>query len=171
VTVRILEKDGDENHDEAIIILARLRNKLGLDELLKEIPRIMRKVEDWQKDQIVQILGDSGDERAVGPLLALEGYPRIRSAAFRALDRMGYRHDADSLIHELSNHEKDERSAAARTLGSLGDVRAVDPLIWRSVTSTATSRPTLQEHWLRWATCGLSNRWCACPKESENRRV
>jgi HEAT repeat protein len=133
--IRIVEKDRDERPftDEPVIALARMGNKRGLDELLNVFPEIMDGGDgvDWQKFQAVQILGDSGDKRAVGPLLAVasNGWWKVRPAVFLALGRLGDPQGADLLMSALGSYREGEREAAAQALGQLRDARAVDPLI------------------------------------------
>jgi HEAT repeat protein len=128
--LRILEREESEQRDEAVLVLARSGNRRGLEELLRVLPRIMGKGgrDDWQKFQAVQILGDSGDERAVGPLLALSWW-KIMPAVFRALGRLGDARCVDALARGLASDREKGRLAAAMALGRLGDERAVDPLI------------------------------------------
>jgi len=131
--ILIVEKDGHEKRDQAVITLARLGNKHGLDELLKAFPRIMDK---WQHDseklESVEILGDSGDERAVAPLVAYASKAEsdeVLPTVFDALGRLGDPRGADALIRGLGSKHGGEVSAAALALNRLGDSRGADALI------------------------------------------
>jgi HEAT repeat protein len=75
-------------------------------------------------------LGELGDVRAVGPLIAAlkDEDSRTHKAAAKALGEIGDP-AIERLIAALEDKDPPTREAAARALGELGDARAVDPLI------------------------------------------
>lgn len=82
------------------------------------------------KNEIVELLGDLGDVKAVEPLVAVllkdrNGYTRAYAAY--ALGRIGDAGAVDALLSVLN--DPDVRLSAISALGRIGDVRAVEPLI------------------------------------------
>jgi len=109
--------------------------------------------EGWVKGDNADFgrLGESGDARAVEPLIEALGYHGIRGPACEALGKLGDARAVEPLIEALGNAEDSERRAAAEALrrlgqpvwhglvkgdnrdftrlGESGDARAVKPLI------------------------------------------
>ena len=75
-------------------------------------------------------LGDSGDARAVEPLIrALRDEEKdARSKAAAALGRLGDGRAVEPLIQALKDEDELVRNVAATYLGTIGDTRALEPL-------------------------------------------
>jgi len=94
---------------------------------LKRLDSGLRQV----RQAAAQSLGQSGDPRAVEPLIHALGDRdnNVRQAAAQALRQLGNARTVDPLIRALENWSMDVRQEAAQVLGQLGDTRAVGPLI------------------------------------------
>jgi HEAT repeat protein len=79
----------------------------------------------------IELIGNSGDERAVEPLMPFIGSdePGIRRAAIRALGRLKSPKAVARILEVLKDDESTAREEAVIALGEIGDPRAVDPLI------------------------------------------
>jgi hypothetical protein len=79
----------------------------------------------------IRLLGDTGDFRAVEPLIHLLGEvnPNIRGAVVAALGNLGDLRAVQPLIKVLENDVMGARLTAIEALGDLGDPRAIEPLI------------------------------------------
>jgi HEAT repeat protein len=79
----------------------------------------------------VEILGKIGDERA---LETLHGYidgsgdAKLQQVSLRAIGEIGSEESTQPVANRLDAENPDVRSAAARSLGLLGDTRAIEPL-------------------------------------------
>jgi HEAT repeat protein len=92
------------------------------------------------KPLAADLLGYSGDVRAVDPLLlALDGVDwKLRIAAAGALGKMGDARALEPLLRALQQGDDEFlRRAAATALGGLGDMRALEPLRGILVTPAA----------------------------------
>lgn len=76
-------------------------------------------------------LGETGDERAVHPLIdALKDENKhVRKVAAEALGKIGDKQAVEPLIAALKDKEGHVRETATSALGKIGDLRAVEPLI------------------------------------------
>ena len=121
--------------------VSRLAARKDLDGLIKAL--------QYQKDAAIpaasaSALGELGDPRAVGPLLAMLHDKRSPAAvaaivgalgkirdprAVEALGELGDPRSVEPLIGALHDGSASVRRAAAKALGRIGDPRSVDPLI------------------------------------------
>ncbi|WP_459192384.1 HEAT repeat domain-containing protein [Halosimplex sp. J119] len=79
----------------------------------------------------VEILGKIGDERATETLhdfIDGDGDPALQKVTLRALGEIGSEESAQPVANRLDADNYEIRSAAARSLGLLGDTRAIEPL-------------------------------------------
>jgi HEAT repeat protein len=133
--LRIAETD--RNHrpfmDQPVIALAATGSKRGFELLLQLFPELQSKGVNFMGElcKVIEIFGDSGDERASEPLIASAGscWAKVRHSAVRALGRLRNPRNFEFVANWLTSGEDDMRSAAAVALGDLGDPRAVDPLV------------------------------------------
>jgi len=120
----------DENSDvrsAAAKALGKIRDPRAVNPL---ITALKDKNSDYVQQIAAESLGKIGDARAVDPLLATfkgRGFSH-RYAVERALIMIGSC-GVNSLILALEGKEKKVREVAAKALGLIGDIRAVDPLI------------------------------------------
>ncbi len=90
-----------------------------------------RRLDDGRETDF-QRLGESGDPRAVKPLIRAlgDGDYFVGPSAAKALGQLGDPRAIDSLIPQQRPDERvNTRRSAAEALGELGDPRALDPLI------------------------------------------
>jgi len=82
------------------------------------------------RQSVIELLGKQGDSRAVKPLLAMLRDPDngVRDAVVLALGRLGAP-AVEPLIDLVGKGRELERIGAARALGALKDVRALDTLV------------------------------------------
>ena len=105
------------------------------DEQLKQWIASVRDISAESAQVAAKRLGDSGDRRAVEPLLAVvrnvDGYfhSGVRAAAAEALARLGDRSAVDALIGAIGDPMAEASAEAVRALATLGDARAVGPLL------------------------------------------
>ncbi len=79
----------------------------------------------------VTILGKIGDERALDTILEYvdaDSDRRLQSVTLRALGEIGSEEATQAVANKLVSESETVRSQAARTLGLIGDARAVEPL-------------------------------------------
>ncbi len=90
---------------------------------------------------LVRSLGDSGDPRAVEPLLAalVDRDGEVREAAASALGRLGDKRAVEPLLAALSDESQGVREAAAWALGAMGAEQAEEPLLAQLEQSDGTS--------------------------------
>jgi HEAT repeat protein len=85
-----------------------------------------------KRDQdAIEILGKIGDEEAVDTLVEYvgeEGNPNLQKVTMKALGEIGSRETTQAVADNLVADDEEIRSHAARTLGLLGDTRAIEPL-------------------------------------------
>jgi HEAT repeat protein len=116
----------DKHYQDAAAILARVRDKRGIDVLIEQI----RACHDSEKIQYAGILGASGDERSIEVLRDLGGrHYTVHLAAISALGNLGNPLATPKLIEHLDDFREKYRLEAVIALGRIGDIRAVDPLI------------------------------------------
>jgi HEAT repeat protein len=88
---------------------------------------------DWEtRLQAAFMLGESGDVRAVDPLigvLAHDADPDVRNVAAEALGKLGDVRALEPLLEALDRFDLRLHPGPIAALGQLGDERAVDPLI------------------------------------------
>ncbi len=88
--------------------------------------------DDKMRHAAAEMLGECGDARCVGPLVALLRQGRFayqRGVAARSLGNLAAADAVPALIEALHDAVYYTRSGAARALGQIGDARAVVPLI------------------------------------------
>jgi len=87
-------------------------------------------LEDWDfRQAVTKTLGEIGDARAVGPILDIwERQSRVFGVSTEAYINIG-EPAVPELILALKDKSPFARSHAAKALGEIGDVRAVEPLI------------------------------------------
>ncbi|WP_415381130.1 HEAT repeat domain-containing protein [Halosimplex sp. TS25] len=79
----------------------------------------------------VEILGKIGDERATETLhdfIDGDGDPALQKVTLRALGEIGSEDSVQPVANRLDADSYEVRSAAARSLGLIGDTRAIEPL-------------------------------------------
>jgi HEAT repeat protein len=79
----------------------------------------------------IEILGKIGDERATETLhdfIDGDGDPAVQKATLRSLGEIASEESTQPVANRLDADNYEVRSAAARSLGLLGDTRAIDPL-------------------------------------------
>ncbi|MUV90969.1 HEAT repeat domain-containing protein [Halapricum sp. CBA1109] len=103
-----LKRIGPPEAFDAVLPLAEKRNKLA-----------------------IEVLGKIGKDEAVEPLVDFidgEGDAALQITTLRALGAIGSEEATQAVGNRLAAENEDVRSAAARSLGRIGDTRAVDPL-------------------------------------------
>ena len=87
--------------------------------------------DDSERSKAVIALGQSGDQRAVEPLIALLKHenPRVRWGAIQALWRLKNLRSLAPLCSALKDEDDYVRRAASYALGQLGDRQAIEPLL------------------------------------------
>ena len=114
-----------------------IASKFGVGD---EVSILISALEDEDRDtqrSAAKALGEIGDVRAVGPLIAAllkqekEAWVgvMVRSSAAEALGKIGDARAVEPLIHALKDEDDGVRREAAEALGEIGDVRAVESLI------------------------------------------
>mgnify|MGYP000238814830 FL=1 len=79
--------------------------------------------------QAIRVLGKIGDDRAVETLVDfLDGDPALQRVTLRALGEIGSHEATQAVANCLDDDTDSVRSSAARSLGLIGDTRAIDPL-------------------------------------------
>ena len=79
--------------------------------------------------QAIRVLGKIGDDRAVETLVDfLDGDPALQRVTLRALGEIGSTEATQAVANCLADDNDSVRSSAARSLGLLGDTRAIEPL-------------------------------------------
>ncbi|RKY41050.1 MAG: hypothetical protein DRP85_07295, partial [Candidatus Makaraimicrobium thalassicum] len=81
---------------------------------------------------VLDILGEMGDARAVGPItkvLLNDGVDIYRREAAVALGNIGDKRAVEALIEALKDENDEVRRYAARALGKISDERAAEPLV------------------------------------------
>ena len=105
------------------------------------VPRLIEALGDENDDvcsHAIRALGQIGDSRATGPLVAFLKEPRVGpfgrtgvgvDETIDALGRIGDPEGVDMLIRMLESRPEDYRAQAAKALGMSGDPRAIKPLV------------------------------------------
>ena len=144
--VEALKKFGNEPLDPLIIVLNG-KNSYG-------------------KKQVLEILGEIGDPRAVKPIInsLKDSDSDTRNAAINALTKIGDP-SVEPLIETLEDEDPKVRFLAAWALGEIGDFQAVEPLISslkdrkifvRKISAQSLEKITSQtfginhDEWLNW---------------------
>ncbi len=93
----------------------------------------LRSTAPFKRYQSSRALGQTGDRRAVVPLISRlsDGEWFVRSAAAEALGQIGDARALDGLVCALRDGDASVRAAAARALRQLGHPGAVGPLVHR----------------------------------------
>jgi HEAT repeat protein len=132
-------KDKDK---EVRRVAAQSLGEIGNTRAVKPLITTLKDPDKEVRRAAAQSLGKIGDARAVEPLIAalkdkdtnplwaeLEGKrTSVRLLAARALSRIGTP-AVEALIVALKDNDSDVRILAAKTLGEIGDARAVQPLL------------------------------------------
>lgn len=121
----LLEKMGDSDFIERHCIesLLRMGNEAGLDALTQRANR--------RNELAVEAIGKIGSEDGIGAVeghAESEGNPSLQSVALKALGAIGSEETTETVAQQLVVDDAGVRSQAARSLGMIGDTRAIDPL-------------------------------------------
>ena len=101
----------------------------------EDAPGLLKALEyqkHWRvRRDAAEALGQIGDARAVGPLIAAlrDDISSVRQAAAEALGQIGDTSAVEPLIAALRDASLGVRRAAADALGQIGDRRALEPLV------------------------------------------
>jgi HEAT repeat protein len=104
---------------------------LGNGRAVEHLIATLNGVDGLIRWRAAEVLGESGDTRAVEPLITALGDTKklyIRQEAISALGKLGDARAVEPLITALSDTDSSVRRSAAEVLGKLGDVRAVPAL-------------------------------------------
>lgn len=92
----------------------------------------IQNADEQVRSDATMALGQSGDKRAVEPLIELLKHhhdPNVRWSVIQALWRLGDQQALKPLLAALKDKDSYVRRAAAYALGQLGDQRAIQPLL------------------------------------------
>lgn len=102
------------------------------------VPLLAKKQADFNEvSEVIDALGEIGDQRAIGPILAIlagrsdESDRETKWHAAHALGQLGDLSAIAPLIRTLQDPDLTVRAAVAHALAELGDWRAVQPLVDR----------------------------------------
>jgi len=101
--------------------------RLGAEEALDE----MRQRAQRRDEDAIEIMGTIGSEEPVETLLEYAGEesdPGLQKVSLKALGEIGSEEATQTVADQLAVENDSVRSRAARTLGLIGDTRAIDPL-------------------------------------------
>jgi HEAT repeat protein len=79
----------------------------------------------------IEVLGKIGSEKAVDSILSYvdnDSNPQLQFVTLRALGEIGSSLATQSIANKLTSENEQIRSSAARSLGMIGDTRAIGPL-------------------------------------------
>lgn len=121
----LLEKMGDSDFIQRHCVesLLRMGDPAGLDELTGLANR--------RNELAVEAIGKIGDDDgipAVKKHAESDGNPSLQTVALKALGAIGSEETTESVAQQLVVDDASVRSQAARSLGLIGDTRAIDPL-------------------------------------------
>jgi HEAT repeat protein len=141
------KKDWKKVPQKAAEALGRIRDPRAVEQLIAAL----KDEEIGVREAAAKALGEISDPRAVEPLIAALRDKEVREAAAKALDKLGWQPDKSEAgatywivkrqwdrcveigipaVEPLIKVLKDDRDvAAAKALGEISDVRAVEPLI------------------------------------------
>lgn len=131
--IPFLAHDAESVRASVVLALAKIRGKGVVSQLL---PLLKQEQSPVVRLAIIEALGACGDRTALEPLVAIKQDPgeddKIKIGATFAIDRVtgGEQPAVDQLVEYLIDSKHPHtRIEAARTLGKLGDPRAITPLI------------------------------------------
>jgi len=84
-----------------------------------------------RNEQAIRVMGKIGDPEALDTILTFidgDGDVALQLATLEAVGAIGSEEATQTVANRLVADDDDVRSAAARTLGRIGDTRAIDPL-------------------------------------------
>ncbi|QDX41312.1 HEAT repeat domain-containing protein [Salarchaeum sp. JOR-1] len=121
----LIEKMGDSEYMKrhALDALTHMGNENALDKLSelanrREIPAI----------EAIGKIGSADGLNAVQEYTESESNPELQKAGLRAVGEIGSEEATQDVANQLVSENESVRSVAARSLGLLGDTRAIDPL-------------------------------------------
>ncbi|MFW6384649.1 MAG: HEAT repeat domain-containing protein [Halodesulfurarchaeum sp.] len=146
----LLEKMGDSEFmaRHCIDALKRMGESEGLQPLLQHAKR--------RNHDAVEAIGKIGDEQGIGALeghAESEGDPELQTKALAALGAIGSEDVTETVAQQLAAESEQSRSQAARSLGMIGDARAVAPL--SDVLADAEERQVVRAS-AAWALCEIA---------------
>ncbi|MFB6125091.1 MAG: HEAT repeat domain-containing protein [Halanaeroarchaeum sp.] len=121
----LLEKMGDSDFIQRHCVesLLRMGNPEGLDALTPLANR---------RDELaIEAIGKIGSEDGIAAVkkhAESEGNPSLQTVALKALGAIGSEETTESVAQQLAVENASVRSQAARSLGLIGDTRAIEPL-------------------------------------------
>ncbi len=116
-------------HYRAAKALGKIRDDRGVEFLINALNHSNNWVRSCAAYVLGYVLGETGSETAVEPLInALNDHGADYSAA-EALGKIGDERAVEPLINALNDSDDLVRGSAAEALGKIGDERAVEPLI------------------------------------------
>jgi HEAT repeat protein len=123
-SIQELQNKSPSVRQEAALALGKLKDARAVEPLIAGL----RDKNSGFQLEAASALGEIRDARAVDPLVAILGDRRIQDYAVEALAKIGAP-AVTTLIAALSNEDSWIRFNAAKALGEIRDVRAVEPLI------------------------------------------
>ncbi|MFB6139503.1 MAG: HEAT repeat domain-containing protein, partial [Halosimplex sp.] len=115
--------DSDFMEENALDALWRMGDEAAYDAVLQRAQK--------RNKRPVEILGKIGNDEATETLhdfIDGDGDPALQKITLRALGEIGSEESVQPVAQRLDADNYEVRSAAARSLGLLGDTRAIDPL-------------------------------------------
>ena len=127
-----LKSDNPEVRKEAAEGLTHIKGHIKAASAVEPLIATLKDKDSGIRYNAAHALGKIGDNRAVGPLIAvllkdIDG--SVRASAAEALGHIGDKGAVEPLILALKDTSEGVRYSVAHALGMLGDKRAVDPLI------------------------------------------
>ncbi|UWG47694.1 HEAT repeats containing protein [Halanaeroarchaeum sp. HSR-CO] len=121
----LLEKMGDSDFIQRHCVesLLRMGDPAGLEELTGLANR--------RNELAIEAIGKIGAEDGVSAVkkhAESEGNPSLQTVALKALGAIGSEETTESVAQQLVVDDESVRSQAARSLGLIGDTRAIEPL-------------------------------------------
>jgi HEAT repeat protein len=109
---------------------AEALGKLGDSQAVQPLIDALKDSDESVRRSTIEALGKLGDPRAVRPLIHALGDENelVCQAAVEALGRLGGA-AMDLLVTALKDSDRKVREGVAKTLGKIGDIRAVRPLV------------------------------------------
>ncbi len=120
-----LEKLGDSQQMERVCLdfLTQMGNEAALDTLTQRAAR--------RDIPAIEAIGAIGSEDGVDAILDYtesDSNPALQKAAIHSLGQIGSAETTQAVADQLAAENSEVRSQAARSLGLIGDTRAIDPL-------------------------------------------